>query len=80
VDLSPPPQPGYSPNSGDYNLEDFMNMGRKESDVTQETDTFYPGLWRTKTTRVDEPQLREKYSIPTFVRLRFGLENEGAIV
>jgi hypothetical protein len=74
------PQSEYSPNSGDYNLEDFMNMGLKESDVTQEMDTFFPGLWRTKTTRVDEPQLREKYSIPTSVRLRFGSENEGAMV
>jgi hypothetical protein len=55
-------------------------MGRKESDVAQETDTFYPGLWRTKTTRADESQLREKYSIPTSVQLRFGSENEGAMV
>jgi hypothetical protein len=73
-------QSEYSFNSSDSNLEDRMNMGRKESDVTKETDTFYPGLWRTKTTRADEPQLREKYSIPTSVRLRFGLENEGAMV
>jgi hypothetical protein len=74
------PQSENSPNSRDSNLEDCMNMGRKESDVTKETDTFYPGLWRTKTTRADEPQLREKYSIPTSVRLRFGTENEGAMV
>jgi hypothetical protein len=73
-------QSEYSFNSRDSNLEDRMNMGRKESDVTKETDTFYPGLWRTKTTRADEPQLREKYSIPTSVRLRFGSENEGAMV
>jgi hypothetical protein len=47
-------RPGHSPNSGDYSLRDFTNMGRKESDVAQETDTFCPGLWRTKTTRADE--------------------------
>jgi hypothetical protein len=57
-----------------------MNMGRKESDATRETDTFYLGLWRTKTTCVDESQLREKYSIPTSVRLRFGTEDKGAMV
>jgi hypothetical protein len=73
-------RPGHSPNSGDYSLRDFTNMGRNESDVAQETDTFYPGLWRTKTTRADESQLREKYSIPTSVQLRFGSENEGAMV
>jgi hypothetical protein len=73
-------RPGHSPNSSDYSLRDFTNMGRKESDVAQETDTFYPGLWRTKTTRADESQLREKYSIPTSVQLRFGSENEGAMV
>jgi hypothetical protein len=71
---------GRSSNSGDCSLRSFTNMGRKESDVVQETDTFYPGLWRTKTTRADESQLREKYSIPTSVQLRFGSENEGAMV
>jgi hypothetical protein len=73
-------RPEHSPNSSDYSLRNFMNMGRKEFDVAQETDTFYPGLWRTKTTRADESQLREKYSIPTSVQLRFGSENEGAMV
>jgi hypothetical protein len=74
------PQSENSPNLLNSNLEDCANMGRKESDATKETDTFYPGLWRTKTTCADEPQLREKYSIPTSVRLRFGTENEGAMV
>jgi hypothetical protein len=55
-------------------------MGRKESDATKEVDTFYPGLWRTKTTRVDESQLRKKYSISTSVKLHFGTENKGAMV
>jgi hypothetical protein len=55
-------------------------MGHKEFDATREADTFYPGLWRTKTTCADEPLLREKYSIPTSVRLRFATENKGAMV
>jgi hypothetical protein len=74
------PQSENSHSFRDYNLEDCVNMGRKESDVTKETYTFYPGLWRTKTTCADEPQLREKFSIPTSVRLRFGTANEGAMV
>jgi hypothetical protein len=57
-----------------------MNIGRKESDATRETDTFYPGLWRTKTTYADELQLHEKYSIPTSVRLCFDMKNEGVMV
>jgi hypothetical protein len=73
-------RPRRSSNSGDCSLRNSTDMGRKESDVAQEMDTFYPGLWRTKTTRADESQLREKYSIPTSVQLRFGSENEGAMV
>jgi hypothetical protein len=73
-------QSEYFPDSHDSNLEDCVSMGQKESDVTQETDTFYPGLWRTKTTCADEPQLREKYSIPSSVQLRFGSENESTMV
>jgi hypothetical protein len=74
------PRPGHSSNFGGYNPKEFTRMGRKESNVVQETDTFYPGSWRTKTTCADESQLREKYSIPSSMQLRFGSEDEGAMV
>jgi hypothetical protein len=55
-------------------------MGRRESDATVDTNTSYPGLWRTKITCADEPRLREAYSIPPSVRLCFDMKNEGALV
>jgi hypothetical protein len=55
-------------------------MGRKEFDVAKEVNASYPGLWRTKTTCVDEPLLHEKYSILSSVNLRFDTRNDGAMV
>jgi hypothetical protein len=63
-----------------FDSKPSARMGRKEPDSTKEADTSYPGPWRTKTTRADEPQLREKYSIPPSVKLRFDTKNEGAMV
>jgi hypothetical protein len=67
-------------NFHNFGSEPSVKMGRKESDTTRETDTSYLGLWRTKTTCADEVQLREKYSIPSSVRLRFDTKNDGAMV
>jgi hypothetical protein len=55
-------------------------MGRKESNAAKDTDTSYPGLWRTKITYADEPRLREAYSISPSMKLRFDMKNEGALV
>jgi hypothetical protein len=66
-----------SSNFHNSDIESSMNMGRKEFDATREADTFYPGLWRTKTTCADEPQLREKYSIPTSVTATFCYGERG---
>jgi hypothetical protein len=67
-------------NFHNFGSEPSVKMGRKESDTTRETDTSYPGLWRTKTTCADELQLCEKYSIPSSVRLCFDTRNDGAMV
>jgi hypothetical protein len=67
------------PNFHNFDFESFVKMGRKESEATVETNTSYPGLCRTKITYADEPQLYEKYSIPTSVRLCFDTRNDGAM-
>ena len=54
-------------------------MGRKESNVAEDTDTLYSRLWRTKIINADEPRLREAYSIPSSVTLRFDTRNKGAV-
>jgi hypothetical protein len=55
-------------------------MGRKESNATEDVDTSYSGLWRTKISCADEPQLHKAYSISPSVKLRFDIKDEGTLV
>ena len=54
-------------------------MGRKESNVAEDTYTLYPGLWRSKITDANEPRFRKAYSIPSSVTLHFDTRNEGTV-
>jgi hypothetical protein len=55
-------------------------MSQKEDDIAGLLGDSYPGSWRFEITSADEARLRNSYSIPSSITLRFATKNTGATV
>jgi hypothetical protein len=55
-------------------------MGKKGDDVANLLGSSYPGSWTIEITSAYESRLRQVYSIPSSVKLRFGMKDTGATI
>jgi hypothetical protein len=55
-------------------------MGKKGDDVANLLGSSYPSSWTIEITSAYESRLHQVYSIPSSVKLRFGMKDTGATI